>query len=83
MKKISVVKNGCFVLLKTKPIQILFALLMFFLPFQSFAEKDVLNSVKAEALALNQNQTKQVSGRVTDASGITIPGVTVIIKGKH
>lgn len=81
MKKISVVKNGCFVLLKTKPIQILFALLMLFIPFQSFAEKDVLNSVKAEALALNQNQTKQVSGRVTDASGITIPGVTVIIKG--
>ena len=81
MKKISVVKNGCFILLKIKPIQILFALLMLFIPFQSYADKDVGNSVKANAFNLNQNQTKQVSGRVTDSSGTTIPGVTVIIKG--
>lgn len=47
----------------------------------SFFKNNIVLS-NAEAANVQMQQSKPISGRVTDSSGATLPGVTIVLKGK-
>lgn len=74
-------KSSCFIYPARTLLKALFILLVLSVPFKSFAERSVTQSTDNKFVDSMQNQNKTISGVVTDTSGESIPGVTVIIKG--
>ncbi len=46
-----------------------------------FPEKSLNNEIKTKEQVKEQPQKKKISGKITDSSGQSLPGVTVIVKG--
>ena len=81
MKKMNEIKGTCFSTTQTRLIISLVWLLMLLAPFKMFAEISAFQNDEGSSVAFHQEQTKTVTGTVTDQAGEPVPGATVVVKG--